>query len=130
MNWYLAVWKKYATFSGRARRSEYWYFILINALISIGLMVVDKVTGTYNVEMGLGLLSGVYSLAVLLPSVAVMIRRLHDTGRSGWWFFLAFIPLIGALVLLFFTVQDSQAMTNAYGPNPKATLALEPNGSL
>ncbi len=124
MNWYLAVLKKYATISGRATRSEYWYFVLFNALITIALIVLDKVTGTYNADVGLGAVSGLYSLAVLIPSVAVAIRRLHDTGRSGWWFLLAFIPLVGALILLFFMVQDSQAMTNKYGENPKASPAL------
>ncbi len=124
MNWYLAVLKKYATFSGRATRSEYWYFTLFNALISIGLIILDRVIGTYNAETAMGTLSSLYSLAVLIPSLAVSVRRLHDTGRSGWWFLLAFIPLIGALVLIYFMVQDSQAGSNQYGENPKGNNAL------
>ncbi len=124
MNWYLAVLKKYATFSGRATRSEYWYFTLFNALISIGLIILDRVIGTYNAETAIGTLSSLYSLAVLIPSLAVSVRRLHDTGRSGWWFLLAFIPLIGALVLIYFMVQDSQAGSNQYGENPKGNNAL------
>lgn len=124
MNWYLAVLKKYATFSGRATRSEYWYFTLFNALISIGLIILDRVIGTYNAETAMGTLSSLYSLAVLIPSLAVSVRRLHDTGRSGWWFLLAFIPLIGALVLIYFMVQDSQAGSNQYGENSKGNNAL------
>lgn len=124
MNWYLVVLKKYATFSGRAARSEYWYFTLFNALISIGLIILDRVIGTYNAEAAMGTLSSLYSLAVLIPSLAVSVRRLHDIGRSGWWFLLAFIPLIGALVLIYFMVQDSQAGNNQYGANPKGLPAL------
>ncbi len=124
MNWYLAVLKKYATFSGRATRSEYWYFGLISAVITLVLILLDKVMGTYNTESSMGALSGLYSLGVMLPSLAVTVRRLHDTDRSGWWLLLAFVPLIGALVLLYFTVQDSQPITNQYGENPKALPAL------
>ena len=124
MNWYLAVLKKYATFSGRATRSEYWYFALFSAIISLVLILLDKMTGTYSAETSMGALNGLYSLAVMIPSVAVTVRRLHDTGHSGWWFLLAFIPLIGALVLLYFTVQDSQPISNQYGENPKALPAL------
>lgn len=124
MNWYLTVLKKYATFTGRATRSEYWYFVLFSAIISLVLVLLDKMTGTYDVQSGMGILSGVYSLAVLIPSVAVSVRRLHDIGRSGWWLLLAFIPLIGALVILYFSLQVSQPMTNQYGENPKALPVL------
>ncbi len=119
MDWYLAVLKKYAQFSGRARRKEYWYFVLFNILISIALVIVDSVTGTLNNETGYGLLSGIYSLAVLIPSLAVGFRRLHDTGRSAWWLLIGLIPVIGAIVLIVFMVQDSEAGDNRYGPSPK-----------
>lgn len=119
MNWYLVVLKKYAEFSGRARRKEYWYFVLFNILVAIALTFIDGVTGTLNPETGLGLLSGLYALAMLIPSIAVGIRRLHDTSRSGWWFLLILVPLIGPLVLLFFFVSDSEAGDNEYGSNPK-----------
>jgi uncharacterized membrane protein YhaH (DUF805 family) len=118
MNWYLTVLKKYAQFSGRARRKEYWYFVLINMLISIALSFIDSLTGNYNPETGMGLLSGIYALAVLIPSIAVGFRRLHDTGRSAWWFLIALIPLIGVIVLLVFLVQDSKE-ENEYGISPK-----------
>ena len=123
MNWYLEVLKKYAVFSGRARRKEYWFFVLFNIIIALALTFIDFSTGLYDVESEIGLLSSLYSLAVLVPSIAVTIRRLHDTGRTGWWFLIAFVPIIGAIVLLVFMVFDSTPGDNQYGPNPKdATL--------
>ena len=118
MSWYLQVLKKYAVFSGRARRKEYWYFVLFNAIISFVLGIIEALAGIapgtdYNV------LAGLYSLAVLLPSIGVVIRRLHDTGRSGWWLFIGLVPLIGAIILLVYMVSDSEAGTNEYGPSPK-----------
>lgn len=123
MNWYLEVLKKYAVFSGRARRAEYWWFALFNLLASIALGIVDGLTGMFNPEAGIGLLGGLYTLAVLLPSLAVLVRRLHDTNRSGWWVLIALIPLIGAIVLLVFVLLDSQSGENQYGPNPKGIQA-------
>jgi uncharacterized membrane protein YhaH (DUF805 family) len=120
MNWYLDVLKnKYAMFNGRARRKEYWFFVLFNILASIALGIVDGITGTFNNEMGVGLLGGIYWLAVLIPAIAVAVRRLHDTGRTGWWLLLCLIPVIGGLVLLIFMVFDSEPGDNQYGPNPK-----------
>ncbi|PWB70278.1 MAG: DUF805 domain-containing protein [Holophagae bacterium] len=121
MDWYLGVLKKYTEFKGRARRTEYWMFVLFNIIISVVLSIIDRVIGTP--EMGLGILGTLYALAVLLPSLAVGVRRLHDTGRSGWWLLIGLIPCIGFIVLIIFTVQDSQAGDNQYGPNPKATPA-------
>ena len=123
MNWYLEVLKKYAVFSGRARRKEYWFFVLFNLIISLVLTFIDSALGTLNEETGYGLLSGVYSLAVLIPSLAVAVRRLHDTGRTGWWLLIGLIPLIGLIVLLIFFVQDSKPGENEYGPNPKEQAA-------
>jgi len=117
MDWYLAVLKKYVEFTGRARRQEYWMFVLINVVISIGLSIVDNVLGTKTA--GSGILSGIYSLAVLLPSLAVTVRRLHDTNRSGWWILIGLVPLVGWIVLIIFLVQDSDPGDNQYGPNPK-----------
>ncbi len=119
MNWYLEVLKKYAEFNGRARRKEYWYFMLFNFLISIFLAAIDFVSGSFNVETGVGLLSGIYSLAVLIPGISVTVRRLHDTDRSGWWLLIPLIPIIGGIVLFIFMVQDSASGDNQYGPNPK-----------
>lgn len=113
MNWYIDVLKKYAVFNGRARRQEYWMFFLFNFIIAVLLGVIDAV-------LGIGFLSTLYALAVLLPSLGVAIRRLHDTGRSGWWVLISLIPLIGFIILIVFFVQDSQPGTNEYGANPKA----------
>ena len=111
MNWYLEALKKYAQFKGRSRRSEFWWFAAVNALVSAVLVVV---------EPG-GVLAAVYTLAVLTPGSAVQVRRLHDTGRSAWWLMLMVVPLIGGLVLLTLALQDSQAGSNRYGTNPKLT---------
>jgi uncharacterized membrane protein YhaH (DUF805 family) len=123
MNWYLEVLKKYAVFSGRARRKEYWMFFLFNLIITFVLILIDSLMGTISPQSGLGLLSGLYSLAVLIPSIAVTIRRLHDTGRSGWWILISLVPVLGGIVLLIFMVLDSEPGANQYGPNPKATIA-------
>jgi uncharacterized membrane protein YhaH (DUF805 family) len=113
MNYYMEVLKKYATFGGRARRAEYWMFTLINTIVAVVVAFV-------SMKVGMQWLYFIYLVAVLLPSLAVGIRRLHDTGRSGWYLFIALIPLIGAIVLLVWLIQDSQAGDNQYGANPKA----------
>ena len=120
MNEYIAVLKKYAQFSGRSHRREYWMFFLVNTLISVLLNIIDSIAGL-AVFQNVGLLSVIYSLAMIIPSFSVGARRLHDTGRSGWWLLLCLIPIIGWIVLFVFFVQDSQSETNTYGPNPKAT---------
>lgn len=119
MNWYIHVLKNYAVFKGRARRQEYWYFFLINVIISIALSLIDSAMGNPGAGEGAGILGTIYSLAILVPSIAVGVRRLHDTGRSGWWMLLGLIPIIGALVLIYFFVQDSHPGSNEYGLNPK-----------
>ena len=113
MNWYLEVLKNYAVFTGRARRTEYWMFALINFLVAMAIGIVDGVLG------GSGVIGMLYFLAVLIPAIAVSVRRLHDTGRSGLWLLISFVPLIGAIVLLVFMVQDSDPGQNQYGMNPK-----------
>ncbi|WP_299020195.1 DUF805 domain-containing protein [uncultured Photobacterium sp.] len=119
MNWYLHVLKNYAVFNGRARRKEYWYFFLINAIISIVLSFVDNALATPGSIEGAGLIGSIYSFAVLIPTIAVGVRRLHDTGRTGWWMLIAFIPLIGVLILIYFFVLDGNYGSNEYGANPK-----------
>ena len=94
-------------------------FFLINAIIVAVLTLIDRFTGTYNFDWGYGMLSGLYSLGVLIPGIAVAARRLHDTGKSGWMLLLAFIPIIGAIWLLVLFVTDSDPGSNKYGPNPK-----------
>ena len=123
MNWYIEVLKKYAVFNGRARRKEYWYYYLFYMLTYIVLIIIDVVAGTFSAEAGMGLLSGIYTLSVLIPSIAVGVRRLHDTNRSGWWLLIGLIPIIGAIVLIVFLASDSKPEENQYGPNPKAATA-------
>ncbi len=118
MQWYTDVLKKYAVFSGRARRKEYWMFFLFNLVISVILSIVDSVAGTNG--SGVGVISTIYSLAVLIPSLAVGVRRLHDTGRSGWWILIGLIPIIGTIVLIVFLATEGNAGDNVYGPDPKA----------
>jgi uncharacterized membrane protein YhaH (DUF805 family) len=113
MNYYIEVLKKYAVFSGRARRQEYWMFVLFNFIISFVISLVVMFAET------LFFLPYLYGLAVLIPGIAVTVRRLHDTNRSGWWWFITFIPLIGAIILIVFLAQDGQPGENQYGPNPK-----------
>ena len=108
------VFSKYADFSGRARRSEYWYFFLFNVLVYF----VISLLGIFLQQWLINVLSGIYSFAVLIPTLAVSWRRLHDTGRSGLWFLLTFIP-IGQIVYIVFLCLDSQPGSNQYGPNPK-----------
>jgi len=119
MNWYIGALKKYAVFSGRAQRSEFWYFVLFNIIVSVVLSLIDRILGTTYGSAGAGILSSIYSLAVLIPSIAVAVRRLHDTDRSGWWILIGLIPIIGWIVLIVFYVKDSQPGENKYGLNPK-----------
>lgn len=125
MNWYFAVLRKYAVFSGRARRKEYWMFALVNSIIIIALYIIQKIAGigpTNGVRMSDGPLVNLYLLAVLLPILGLAVRRLHDTGRSGWWLFVALVPIIGPIALLVFAMEDSQPGENTYGGNPKAAI--------
>lgn len=119
MNWYLHVLKNYAVFKGRARRKEYWFFILISFIVAFVLSFADQALNTPGASEGSGLLGAIYSLAVLFPTIPVGVRRLHDTGRTGWWMLIVLLPIIGALVLLYFFVLDSQPGSNEYGDNPK-----------
>ena len=121
MNWYLKVLKNYVGFSGRARRKEYWMFVLFNIIFAIVALVLDKMLGLASEKYGgYGPIYALYTLAIFLPSLAVGIRRLHDIGKSGWWTLLAFIPLIGAIVLIVWAIKEGDSGSNAYGPDPKA----------
>ena len=117
MEWYLAPWKKFAEFSGRARRREYWTFFLGNMIVVVVLSMIERAMGMAG-EYGTGILVTLFSLAILIPSLAAAIRRLHDTNRSGWWILLGFIPVIG-LVLLVFLLLDGTPGANDYGADPK-----------
>lgn len=115
MNYYLEVLKKYTVFTGRASRSEYWYFVLFNSLISLGVNIFFGIAGD-RMGAAFGML---YGLFVLLPSVGVSIRRLHDTNKNGWNLLWPLLPIIGSIWLLILMVRDSDAVDNQYGPNPK-----------
>jgi uncharacterized membrane protein YhaH (DUF805 family) len=122
MSWYIQVLKKYAVFSGRARRKEYWYFALFSFIIAFVLGFIEGFSTGNNYSV----IANLYGLAVFLPGLAVSVRRLHDTGRSGWWIFIWFIPIIGFIWLLILYFTDSQRETNNYGPSPKYAV-LETN---
>ena len=120
MGWYIEALKKYAVFGGRSRRKEYWYFVLFSLIVSLVLSAVDALLGTFG-SSNVGLLGGIYGLAVLIPSIAVSVRRLHDIDRTGWWVLIGLVPVIGTIVLLVFAVLDGTPGENRFGPNPKAS---------
>jgi uncharacterized membrane protein YhaH (DUF805 family) len=119
MHWYLQVLRNFANFGGRARRSEYWYFVLVNIAFALGLNLLDMLV---RATLGTGPFVMLYGLVMLVPGIAVSIRRLHDTDRSGWWLLLALVPLVG-LVLIWFMTLDGNGGTNRYGHNPKLVIA-------
>jgi uncharacterized membrane protein YhaH (DUF805 family) len=123
MNYYTDVLKKYAVFSGRARRKEYWMFFLFNTVIELALGYILAQLGARTNNIALIFLAYVYALAVIIPSIAVTVRRLHDVNQSGWLFLVVLIPLIGWIILLVFTLMDSNPGDNQYGPNPKGMAA-------
>ncbi|MEN8374795.1 MAG: DUF805 domain-containing protein [Gemmatimonadota bacterium] len=118
MNWYLTALKRFGDFSGRSRRREYWWFILMVWVLAIVLFFVDLTLGTGS-ETGYGLFSGLFSLAMFVPLLSVSVRRLHDTGRSGLWLLILFVPILGALAILVLALLDGQPGDNRFGPNPK-----------
>lgn len=117
MHWFVDVLKKYAVFKGRARRREYWMFTLISCVIAIVLMKADEIFGTGEI------IQNVYTVALLLPCITVMVRRLHDTDRSGWWALFSLVPLVGFITVMVFMCLDSTPGDNEHGPNPKGTPA-------
>ena len=118
MSWYIKVWKNAFNFNGRAQRSEYWFFVLFNFIAGLVLGFADGILiAALEVPPVLGTL---YSLAAIIPSIAVGVRRLHDIGKSGWMMLLGLIPCIGTILLIVWFCQDSEADANDYGPNPKA----------
>ena len=116
MHWYTDVIKKYAVFSGRATRPEFWWFALCNAIVFAVIYIVVGIIAGRGTGQAVG---DLYLLAVFLPSLGVAIRRLHDTDRTGWWYLLVLIPIIGGIVLLVFMVLASDPGPNKYGPNPQ-----------
>lgn len=119
MYWYLKCLKQYADFSGRARRKEYWMFVVFNMCIAFAMGLIDGLCGWVSPEIGLGVLGGIYSLCVFIPGLAVCVRRFHDIGKSGWNFLFGLIPLIGAIMILIWFCTEGERGVNAWGPDPK-----------
>jgi len=118
--YFIEVLKKYTVFTGRARRKEYWMFTLFYIVIYILLTVVAGLLSNLpGVGVVMAFIPLVFCLALLVPSIAVAIRRLHDTNRSGWWLLLGFVPVIGGIVLLVFLVKEGTPGENQFGANPK-----------
>ena len=122
MSWYIGCLKKYGVFKGRARRKEYWYFVLFNLIFVIAAMILDRLFGTFDSNSGYGVIYGLYVLAVFVPGLAVSVRRLHDLGKSGWWLLIALIPLVGGIWLIVLYATEGQHIDNQYGPDPKAII--------
>ncbi len=129
MQWYLKVVRdNYANFTGRARRKEYWMFALFNVIFAVVALIVDNILGTtfkfgignYTTNLPYGWIYLLYDLAILIPGLAVCVRRLHDIGKSGWWLFIILIPIVGAIWLLVLACTDGNPGNNIYGPSPKA----------
>lgn len=113
MSYFLEALKKYATFNGRARRKEYWMYVLFYTIFAFVGFIIDSILGRY------GIISGIYGLALIIPTIAVTVRRLHDLGKSGFWYFISFIPLIGGIWMLILMCLDGQQGENQYGSDPK-----------
>tara|TARA_Y100000991_G_scaffold192076_1_gene159399 strand:+ start:551 stop:943 length:393 start_codon:yes stop_codon:yes gene_type:complete len=130
MEWYLKVMRdNYANFKGRARRKEYWMFTLVYVIILIACMVLDNVLGTVfmmdagplgEISMGYGWLYSICALAHFIPALGLVVRRLHDVGKSGWFYFIFLIPIIGIIWLLVLYCTEGQKQDNKWGPDPKA----------
>lgn len=120
MKWYLKVLKQYADFTGRARRTEYWMFVLFNMIFAIAAAVLDNLLGLkFTPEIPYGFIYLIYGLATFIPGLAVMVRRLHDVDKSGWWFLISIIPIIGTIWIIVLLATDGTPGTNQYGVNPK-----------
>jgi|TARA_B100000003_G_C10689462_1_gene274426 uncharacterized membrane protein YhaH (DUF805 family) len=125
MEWYLKVMRdNYANFSGRARRKEYWMYVLVQSIIMIGLMILDSILGLdfelQGISLGYGYLYLIGVIVHFIPSLAVLVRRLHDVGKSGWFYFIFLIPIIGIIWLLVLYCTEGQKQDNKWGPDPKA----------
>ena len=123
MNWYLKVLRNYAVFRGRARRKEFWYSFLFTSVVLFLLSMVDQLRGTFDREAGIGLLGMVFLLVTFVPLMAVTVRRLHDTNRSGWWVLIGCLPFVGQITILIVLALDSTPGQNRYGVDPKQPTA-------
>ena len=115
---YKKVWRNYANFNGRASRADYWWFVLANMIVSVVLSMLVMLGGDSFIATLFSMVSGLYSLAILIPGIAVTVRRLHDIDKSGWWYLIGLVPCIGSIVLLVFTCLAGTPGDNKYGPDP------------
>ena len=136
IEYYKAALSKYADFTGRSRRSEFWFFALGNIIIMMLLYIplIGSIMASDGGDPGVGsflftALIGIFALAIIIPSLAVAVRRLHDTGKSGWFYLLNFVPF-GGIVLLVFYCQDSEPGANKWGPNPKTGAVADASSHL
>jgi uncharacterized membrane protein YhaH (DUF805 family) len=120
VQYYLACWQKCLDFRGRSRRAEFWYFVLCNIIVSLILQAIDRALGLYQDDKKTGVLQGIYDFAIILPSLAVGVRRLHDIGKSGWWYAINLVPCLGWIAFIIFAAQEGEPQSNAWGPNPKS----------
>lgn len=120
MSWYLIAWQRAADFSGRSRRKEYWIFNLFNAIVAFVLVLLVVAFSDKDKPATIPFfLVLVYGVVVFVPSLSVSIRRLHDIGKSGWWYFIGFVPFIGGIILFIFSLLDSEPNANEWGLDPK-----------
>lgn len=119
MDYFISALKNYATFTGRARRSEYWFFTLFYFIFLVLAVILDNLLGITIEDTGIGPLYFISILAMIIPGLAVTVRRLHDVGKSGWFYFIVLIPIIGSIWLLVLMATDGMPGRNQYGPNPK-----------
>lgn len=119
MEWFIFTLRRYNNFSGRSRRTEYWRFVLFYILLAIGAHFLDSLFGFADVGSIFGPIYSLYVIILLLPTIAVAVRRLHDIDKSGWWLFVGFIPIIGFIWLLIYFLREGTNGDNDYGPDPK-----------
>jgi uncharacterized membrane protein YhaH (DUF805 family) len=130
INFYVLAFKRWLDFKGRSRRSEYWYFTLVNLIIAIVLIMIEQAIGIGGGDSGNGPISSLYTLVVLVPGLAVSFRRMHDIGKSAWWLLIGLIPLLGFIVIIVWFIGAGQPGRNAYGPNPKDPNDSEPASAI
>lgn len=123
MSWYIEALRKYGTVRGRSRRREYWTFVLVNVLVFVVFTAIQGARLGVTVNLILAVVETLFFLAILVPSLTVAIRRLHDTGRSGWWLLIGLVPIIGQIFLLVLFLLDGEPGENRFGPNPKGVVA-------
>ena len=142
VNMYFTIFRRCFTIGGRAARGEYWYFTLVNSAVFFLLWRADLLLHTYNEGLSIGLLTGVFAAVVALPQFCVTVRRLHDTGRNGWWILIQLVPIVGGLWFFIVLLYPSQGGENRYGSSPlgnteqqldgigvRAEQALQPDAS-